>query len=129
VTAGARAAQQLIQEKDTFARAITDALYAERPALREKYGAAGREKCLQDIHYTIEHLIPALDLGHPAMFAEYVRWLDALLRARQVDTTEVVRSLELTERVARERMSADAAAAVAHLIRVALDALAAPESA
>src|SRR5689334_21020536 len=68
-------------------------------------------------------------IGHPAMFAEYVRWLDALLRARQVDTTDVVRSLHLTERVARERMSADAAAAVAHMIRAGLDALAAPESA
>ena len=123
MTAGARAAQQLIAEKDAFASAITDALYAERPGLLEKYGAAGREKCLQDLHYTIEHLIPALDLGAHVMFADYVRWLDSLLRARRVDTSDVVRSLELTAEIARQRMPSDCATAVGEMVRAGLDAL------
>ena len=125
VTAERRAAGRLLDDKEALARAITDRLYAERPALMERYGAVGREKCLQDLRYTLEHLIPAVDLGEPAMFAGYVRWLDELLRARGVATDEIARSLELTERVIRERLPAEEADAVAPAIRAGLGALAA----
>ena len=123
VTAEGRAAGQLLQHKEALADAVTNALYADMPELTERYGDAGREKCLQDLRYTIEHLIPAVDLGQPDMFASYVRWLDALLRARNVSTREVVRSLELTERVVRERLAADEADAVATCVHAGLSAL------
>ena len=123
VTAGARAAGRLLDDKEALARLVTDALYAERPGLVAKHGAAGREKCLQDLRYTIEHLVPAVDLGEPSMFAGYVRWLDGLLRARNVATDDVARSLELTERVVRDRLAADEAAAVSASIGAGLAAL------
>jgi hypothetical protein len=122
---GRRAAARLLDDREALARAITDRLYAERPALAAKYGAAGREKCLQDLRYTIEHLTPAVDLGEPALFAGYVRWLDELLRARNVDTEEVALSLRLTEAVLRERLAADEADAVVPAIRAGLEALSA----
>jgi len=52
-----------------------------------------------------------------------VRWLDALLRARNVPTREVVRCLELVEAEARARFAADEAEAVADVLRVGLAAL------
>lgn len=123
LTAEARAASRLLADKESFARAITEALYAEMPGLMAKYGEAGREKCLQDMRYNLEHLIPAVDLGQPEMFAAYVRWLDDLLRARNVSTDEVVRSLELTEALIRERFSTEEADAVAVCIRAGLSSL------
>jgi hypothetical protein len=123
VTAGGRASARLLEEKDALARAVTDALYAERPGLLARYGAVGRQRCLEDLRYTLEHLSPAVDLGQPAMFADYVRWLDGLLRARAVDTAEVVRSLQLLDALLGERLPADEAAAVQPALRAGLAAL------
>src|SRR5690349_20386923 len=102
MTAAVRAANRLLEEKDALAVAITDAHYAEQPNLMAEYGVAGRRRCLEDVRCTLEHLIPALDLGQPSMFAEYVQWLEQLLRARRVETSDLVRSLEVTEKVTRE---------------------------
>lgn len=92
---GLRAARLLLVDREALAREVTDALYAESPDLLARYGEAGREKCLQDMRYNIEHLTPAVELGDEAMFAGYVQWLDSLLRARNVPTRDVVRCLEL----------------------------------
>ena len=95
VDAGLRAARLLLVDREALAREVTDALYAESPDLLARYGERGREKCLQDMRYNIEHLTPAVELGDASMFAGYVEWLDALLRARNVPTRDVVRCLEL----------------------------------
>jgi len=123
VTAEGRAAGRLIAEKDAMANEVTRLLYEERPELTVRYGAVGRERCLEDIRFTIEHLIPAVELGRPAMFVTYVTWLDELLRARNVATRDVNRSLELLERIARARLAAAEADAVAGSIRAGLAAL------
>lgn len=122
-SAGARAARGLLAGREALAREITEALYAEMPALLEKHGESGREKCLQDMRYNLEHLAPAVELEEPALFAGYARWLNDLLLARGVDTAEVVRSLALTERVVRERMPPEEADAVARSLRAGLEAL------
>ena len=122
-TAAGRAAARLLAEKSAIAQAVTETLYAERPYLTARYGANGRVRTLEDMHFNIEHLIPAVDLGEPQLFATYVRWLDSLLRARNVPTREVVRCLELVEAEARARFAADEAEAVADVLRVGLAAL------
>ena len=123
VTIEGRASGQLLSLKETLATAVTNALYREMPELTERYGPAGRLKCVQDVRYTIEHLVPAVDLGQPAMFATYVQWLDSLLRARNVSTHEVVRSLELTEQIVREWLTADEADAIATCLHAGLATL------
>jgi hypothetical protein len=89
------AAKLLLRDKSELARAVTARLYAEHPDLLERHGERGCEKCLQDISHTVEHLIPAVELEDAPMFATYVSWLDALLRARGVATRDVRRSLDL----------------------------------
>jgi hypothetical protein len=123
VTVEGRAAGQLLAEKELLAESVTRALYDEMPELTTRHGPVGREKCLQDLRFTIEHLIPAVDLGQPEMFASYVQWLDELLRARNVSTREVVRSLELTERIVRERFAIDEADTISRCIRAGLERL------
>jgi len=129
VTAEGRAAARLIAEKDAMASEVTRLLYEESPELAVRYGPIGRERCLEDIRYTIDHLIPAVDLGRPALFVTYVMWLDELLRARNVATRDVVRSLELLEQVARTRLATDESDAVAASIRAGLASLPAGSSA
>ena len=123
LTIEARAAGQLLTHKEALADAITRALYDDMPELAERYGEIGRVRCHEDVLYTLEHLIPAVELARPDMFAGYVRWLDSLLRARNVSTQDVVRSLEVTEVVVRQRFAPNAADAVATCIRAGLATL------
>src|SRR5947209_6219450 len=114
--AGHPAAARLLHDKELLARAVTAAIYEEFPDLIEKHGETGRAKCLQDMHYNIEHLIPAVDLQQPELFAEYVHWLDGMLRARGVATRDVRRCLELLREETRNRYDAASATAVASAI-------------
>ena len=75
------AADRLLEEKAALAAEVTAALYGEMPELLTRHGEYGRAKCLQDMHYTIEHLAPAVDLQEPEIFARYARWLNELLTA------------------------------------------------
>ncbi len=120
LTPASLAARRLLEMKDSLALEITDSLYERMPGLLDKYGEYGREKCLQDMRYNLEHLAPAVDLGRPDMFAGYIRWLDDLLRARGVSTSEVVLSLELSEERIRARFPADEAEAILPSLRAAL---------
>ncbi|MBV9774620.1 MAG: hypothetical protein JO040_11755 [Gemmatimonadetes bacterium] len=122
-TPESRAAGTLLEQKEAIARAVTDTLYRERPYLMERYGQRGWDRTLEDMHFNVEHLIPAVDLQEPGMFAGYVRWLDGLLRARNVPTREVVRCLELLEDESRSRMDDEAAESVATILHAGLAAL------
>ena len=116
----ARGAALLMRDRDSLAQDVTAALYAESPDLLERHGERGRGKCLQDMGYNVEHLIPAVDLGDGAMFARYVEWLDGLLRARNVATRDVIRCLELLRDRCIERYPAAEAAAIAGVIEAGL---------
>ncbi|HEX4683348.1 MAG TPA: hypothetical protein VH277_11590, partial [Gemmatimonadaceae bacterium] len=117
------AAERLLRDKEQIARAVTAAIYIDFPDLIEKHGERGRAKCLQDMHYNIEHLIPAVDLQQPELFAQYVRWLDGMLRARGVATRDVRRCLELLRDEARTRFETSEAGAVVTVIEAGLATL------
>ena len=114
------AAAQLMQHREHLAHEVTDALYRESPDLLARHGERGREKCLQDMRYNIDHLIPAVDMGDGEMFLRYVTWLDGLLRARNVEAKHVVRCLELLRERCAEHLGADEVAEVATIIETGL---------
>lgn len=120
---GDSASATLLERKDELARAVTRALYAERPDLLERYGERGRRKCLQDMRYNLEHLAPAVALGEPALFARYVVWLRDMLAARGVPAVEIGRSLELTGRLVQEELAGDEAGVVQGILEAGLAAL------
>lgn len=118
------AADLLLLRKEELAQAITRALYAAMPELHQKYGEAGREKCLQDLRYNLEHLAPAVALSDPVLFARYARWLRELLAARGIPVDEVRRSFELTERTVSAGFPEEEAALVARALHAGIEALA-----
>lgn len=119
-TVAGRSAALLMRDRETLAQEVTAALYAESPDLLERHGERGRGKCLQDMVYNVEHLIPAVDLADGAMFARYVEWLDGLLRARNVATRDVIRCLELLRDRCVQRYPAEESAAIAGIIETGL---------
>lgn len=115
-TIGRRAAERLIYDKESLARAAIERLYTEDPALVDKYGDHGRRKCLEDMLHNIDFLVPAVDLEDGAMFAQYTSWLFGMLRSRGVATPEVVRSLELLAEEARARYDVAESSLIAGVI-------------
>lgn len=120
MNAHARAAESLLREKEQLARAVTASLYSEMPELLDKHGERGREKCLQDMRYNVEHLTPAVALEDLPMFLGYVEWLDNLLRARTVSTRDLIRCLELLDAEIVKRFHKDESAAIAPFLTAAV---------
>lgn len=123
MNANARGAESLLREKEQLARAVTDALYEERPELLDKHGERGRDKCLQDMRYNVEHLTPAVAMDDLRMFLGYVEWLDNLLRARTVSTRDVIRCLELLESEIAKRLHRDESAVISPFLTAAVTQL------
>ena len=92
----------------------------------QRFGEGGRAKCLQDMHYCLEHLAPAVALDDPALFARYVVWLKNLLAARGIGSDDVRRSLEATEAVLAELLRPDEAVGVLSCLRAGLASLSHP---
>jgi hypothetical protein len=118
-----RASESILARKHELAREITDALYADDPALLERFGEAGRAKCLQDVHYCLEHLAPAVAMDDPPLFARYVTWLEGLLAARGIGSRDVRRSLEAMRAVLAERLRPDESAGALRCLQAGLASL------
>ena len=99
------------------------------PWLQDKYGDRGRDKCLQDMRYNLEHLIPAVELRAPDMFARYAGWCDGVLRSRGVPTAELLRSLEIMRADVAVRLPADQSEAVAVCLQAGIATLRAAQEA
>ncbi|HEX5972174.1 MAG TPA: hypothetical protein VFY85_09620 [Gemmatimonadaceae bacterium] len=115
-TAHGRAAQRLIDDRTSLARAVTDALYAEAGDRLARHGTRGRERCLEDMHFNVDHLIPAVDLGDADLFGRYLQWLDDLLRSRGVETRDVTRCLELLGDEVERRYAPDESRAIREIL-------------
>lgn len=127
MSAGARAAAALLEQKETIARSVTGLLYAEMPWLVDKYGERGRLKCLQDMRYNVEYLAPAVELDDPELFVRYARWVDSLLRSRGVPTGELARAFQLMASDVAARLPREEGQAVADCLEAGLLALRAGE--
>lgn len=123
VSTGARAAAALLEQKEAIARSVTGLLYAEMPWLVDKYGERGRLKCLQDMRYNLEYLAPAVELDDPELFIRYTRWVDSVLRSRNVPTGELARSFELMASDVAARLPREEAMAVAACLEAGVMAL------
>ena len=119
-TASKEAAALLMREREGLAIAVTGQLYERYPDLLERHGQRGREKCLQDMRYNIDHLIPAVDLNDGSMFARYVQWLDEMLRSRGVRTKDVIDCLELLRSECERRFGKAESDAIAGIINAGL---------
>ncbi len=122
---GALAATLLLQRIDAVAAAVTDVLYSQRPELHSRHGASGREKCLQDMHFNIEHLAAAVDLDAPEMFHDYTVWLEGLLRARNVATGDLLFAFQLLESMLAHELPADASGPIIRVLQSGIRVLSA----
>ena len=65
-------------------------IYEAYPEILERFGEAGRMRCLEDNHHHFDHLETATKLGDPAVFTNYAVWLTNLLTQRGMNKQHVI---------------------------------------
>jgi MerR family transcriptional regulator, light-induced transcriptional regulator len=123
---GASAAESLRSHSAAVAAATTERHFQAHPELLERYGARGREKCLQDTHYHLSYLAEAISAGSPALFADYVAWAKIMLESRGVGWRDLAQNLEfLASGILSHLAAEDAGVAVQYIEqgRIALPAM------
>lgn len=115
-----QAGQAVADARGALAVAVTERHYALNPDLERRFGAAGREKCLQDAHYHLSYLAESLGSALPALFADYVAWAKVMLEARGVPAKDLARNLEVLREVVREHLPGTEGELAAHYVEEGL---------
>lgn len=110
------AAEALRTQQASLAQSLVERQFALSPQLAERYGAAGRIKCLEDANFHLSFLAEAVDLGHPEMFADYIAWVQVMLAARGIPPADLVAYLTLLCDVLREALPAEAGIVAARVV-------------
>jgi methanogenic corrinoid protein MtbC1 len=87
------AGDAILGVSETVAAHGVDLVYAARPDLDQRYGAAGRAKCLSEMRYHVAHLAESVLLCAPALFTDYVAWAKVMLARRGVEAQDLVDTL------------------------------------
>jgi MerR family transcriptional regulator, light-induced transcriptional regulator len=124
-----RAGHFLDEQRGAIAAAVTDAHYAANPELERRYGARGREKCLQDAGYHLAYLSEALTSAVPAFFADYVVWARWMLESRGVPASDLVANLGVLRATLDECVPEDLRKLYREYIELGIDSLARAASA
>jgi methanogenic corrinoid protein MtbC1 len=99
----------LRRQQAALADEIVRRHFADHPDLMQRYGPAGRDKCLQDANYHLTYLADAMAAGELTMFTAYVGWVKVMLGKRGVPMADLSRYLELTRTVLGEQLGGQAA--------------------
>ena len=118
-------AEILANMSDLAARAV-DRQYFLQPGVWEKYGKPGREKALEDAKYHFSFLAEAVAAGEPALFLDYVQWLQELFTGLHFPPDALRIALECTLDAIGAVLSPSVISASAALIETALKQVSAP---
>ena len=117
------ASHALDAQRSELAEAVVAEQYARQPELAQRYGAAGRAKCLTDVNDHLAYLSQALAAGEPALFADYIGWAKVMLARRNVPADDLARHLELLRDNVRARLASPAGEAASSFVDAGLSRL------
>ncbi|HYH22817.1 MAG TPA: cobalamin-dependent protein [Azospirillum sp.] len=113
----------ILAKRDELARAAVEAQFARWPDLYARYGAAGREKCVEDVRYHVLYLAEAVGADSPGLFAAYAAWAKVLFAGLGIPAEEMADSLILLRDLITERVGGAAAQRAAACVDAAVTAL------
>ena len=114
---------------------VSDEFYGRHVEWTARFGAAGRQCCVEDTHQHLRFLAAAVQAGRAEVFADYVRWVGELLAARNILFEHLSEHLDLlSRRLGQALPAADAAyvgaviAAGRHVLGSAVESGRGPEA-
>ncbi len=117
------AGQLIDARRRALAEAVVARQYERQPGLRERYGEAGRAKCVEDTEHHLACLAAAVAYSSPALFADYAAWAKAVLAAFGVAPEDAEANLACLRDVLGEALPSTVGEAVAPVVEAALRAL------
>ena len=105
--------RQFLSLKREAVEAVTARFYTTFPTLLVQFGEQGRQATREDLGYHLEFLQPVIELGVLQPFVDYLRWLESILRSRNVPTSYLPLSLDWFAEFFSTRLPAEDAAIVA----------------
>jgi len=106
-----------------LAEAVTALHYERRPELAQRYGPAGRAKCLQDAGYHLAYLSEALASSSPDLFADYVAWAKVMLEGRGIPGEDLTGNLEVLRDVLVRELPEELSGLASSYVKAALERL------
>ncbi len=70
--------------------------------LADRFGALGRQRCLEDARFHLRYLATALEANSAAMFLDYIGWTKVVLAKRNVTEADLARNLQVMKRVLKD---------------------------
>ena len=101
---GAAAAQAVEHYRAQAVEEVTAGIYERMGERLEVFGERGREYCRDDLHSHLDYLSGSLIAGEPALFGQYMVWLEELLAARGIPADSVPLSVGLLRDFLRKRL-------------------------
>src|SRR5690348_15311602 len=117
------ASRWLIENVTTLAEEITEHQFLTQPALLEKYGLKGKQKCTDDAALHLHYLSEAVSANSTRIFADYIGWAKIMLINRGIEWHDLEQTLDAMKRVLLKSASRDEGALLAKFIDAALDLL------
>lgn len=121
-TAGYPAAADLLRrQRDGLAARALETLAADDPSLRERHDEIALRRLLRDIGTILEQLATAVATGEPAPFAAWCNSTVPLFRRRGVPMDDLVRLLDVLDRVIAAAVPPESAASASNALAAAAD--------
>jgi MerR family transcriptional regulator, light-induced transcriptional regulator len=107
-----QASKTLAARRREIAQAVTSRHFEVHPELDARYGASGREKCLEDAKFHLGYLEQAVARSSAQIFLDYVAWARIMLEYRGIPETDFADHLRTLAEVVREMLPGEQIAAV-----------------
>lgn len=99
---------QLLTEKSSeLANHITRLHYDSHPELMERYGAVGKKRCYEDAVFHLNFLTEAMTMNLPDMYTNYVLWVAAMLKSRNIPDSDLQNNLDFVQKAIHELLGSD----------------------
>jgi MerR family transcriptional regulator, light-induced transcriptional regulator len=97
---GAPPASQWLNENiSTLAAEITERHFAAQPALLQKYGLKGKQKCRDDAAFHLHYLSEAISANSTRIFVDYIGWAKIMLVSRGIEWRDLEQTLKAMKEV------------------------------
>lgn len=113
-------AQEIDAARGRLSEAIVARQYELMPGLSEKYGRAGREKCLQDAEFHLSYLAESIAASLSPLFSDYVAWAKIMLAGRGIPASDLALNLECIRHALGETLAQEMSAVASEYIEAGL---------
>lgn len=77
-----------------LATTVVDGQPGRCAELEKRYGAIGRQRCIEDTTFHLRYLYQSSEVGDPELFIDYVSWAKTMLASRGIGEADLAENLE-----------------------------------